>query len=145
MTIEIDKPIYNGSNPGKKCVGIADWRLRNEGAITQIKINQLYKTGPMKGKRIYPTLYFMPTEEVIQYPTQTVGNNTLLYIVPIDDMKPKKFDLTDPQHYQKEQTEIKSKVCHNCGSEDFWEHINGTMICRICHPPVGDLEKINTK
>lgn len=28
----------------------------------------------------------------------------------------------------------KPKVCHNCGSDDFWKNRAGEWICHICHP-----------
>lgn len=101
MTIEIHHPKYNGSN-GRKEVGLAEWRLKLEGVITQVKITQTYKRGKLKDKLIYPTLYCMPTEKIIKYPSQIVGNNTRVFIVPLDDFKPKTFDLKEPQYYEKQ-------------------------------------------
>jgi hypothetical protein len=111
MTIEISYAKYNGTN-GRKEVGIAAWRLPYEGVITQVRITQTYKKGKIKGKLIYPTLYCMPTEKIVKYPTQVVSNNTLLYIVPLDDFSPRKFDSGEPQHYQKAIAEkpVEAKV-----------------------------------
>lgn len=99
MTINIDYPLYNGSNPGKKCVGIAEWRILNEGAVTQFNILQTYKSGRMKGKRIYPYTYCIASSELAKYPVKVVSNNTRLRIVPIDDCYPKVFDKKESAYY----------------------------------------------
>lgn len=31
--------------------------------------------------------------------------------------------------------------CQICKETDWWEHIDGRFLCRVCHPPFGELEK----
>jgi len=100
VTIEIQRPMYFGSD-GIRKVGLAEFRLANEGAVTQVKITQCDKN-----KRLYyPNILCMKTADVIKYPTQMVGkmHKVKCYIVPIQDFQNKKFDLVAPQYYPKHQ------------------------------------------
>ena len=83
--IVIDKPIYNG-NVKKRCVGIADFRLRNESLDVDIKINHK----KVNGELVYPNLYTMNKYEIAKYPKQIIKNNIILYLVPIEDLKLKR-------------------------------------------------------
>lgn len=97
MTIEIESPIWNG---GKRCVGLAEYRLKNEGQVTQVRI--LYKN--KTGRYIYPTLLCKITEYIYKYPPKIVRNGVKVYIVPIEDFANQKFDLKERQHYEKTDT-----------------------------------------
>lgn len=82
--IYIKKPKYYGNNPHKRCVGLAEWRVRNEGVITYVKITQKDKDG----YDLYPNTLYMSSSEIGKYPindTEVLGQR--LFIVPIDDFK----------------------------------------------------------
>ena len=101
MTIEINKVVFYGAYGDRK-LGLADYRVANEGAITQVRITDTYKAGKNIGKLIYPTLLCMPTSEVIKYPTKVVGKShrVTVYLIPLRDFKHPKFDLKDEAYYE---------------------------------------------
>lgn len=80
--IIIHKPIWR-KDTGRRCVGIAEYRLRCEGTITEIEIDYTNK----EGERIYPNKFCIATEKVYWYPVRWAKNNVKLYIVPIEDLR----------------------------------------------------------
>ncbi len=82
--IIISKPVYNGDDPKNRMIGIAEYRLLNEGQIVQIKNNKKLKTGQF----VYPNIYEMSKHEISKYPRDTVGHNKVVcYMVPIRELK----------------------------------------------------------
>lgn len=82
--IIIKKLLYYGHDASNRKVGLADWRVRNEGAITIIRITERTKDGRL----MYPNDMYMATSEIAKYPIDeyTVPGQKL-YIVPIKDLK----------------------------------------------------------
>ena len=35
----------------------------------------------------------------------------------------------------------KLKPCRNCEETDYWQHIDGRILCGVCHPRIDGLEK----
>jgi hypothetical protein len=104
MTIDLFKPMYFGSH-GNRQIGIADYRVNQEGDIVQISIKDTYKGGKLEGKLIYPTLLCMPKSQVIKYPlepfvSKRTGHKVMLYKIPIADFQHQKFDLKEAQYYE---------------------------------------------
>lgn len=62
-----------------RSVGIASYRATDD---IQLKID--YRT--KNGKLLYPDTYIIKKEEIIKYPTK-MCKGTLLYIIPIDELK----------------------------------------------------------
>ena len=74
--LQIKSPIWASSS-----VGIAERAMGNQGVDLEITyINKL-------GYRLYPNTYHISREKIAQYPTQKVGSNTILRIVPIKDLE----------------------------------------------------------
>ena len=82
--IVIHKPKFYGNNPENRCIGLAEWRVRNEGVITQVKID--YKT---KDRRdLYPNVLYMSSSEIAKYPRNDREiPGQILYIIPLKDFK----------------------------------------------------------
>lgn len=80
--ITIHKPIWRKDN-GRRCVGLAEYRLRQEGAITEIEIDYINQ----EGNRIYPNKFHIKTDDVYWYPARWAKGNVKLFIVPIEDLK----------------------------------------------------------
>jgi hypothetical protein len=114
MTIPIHYVVYHGSKtPENREIGLAVYKVRMEGSITQVSITQEYKGGKLDGKKIYPTLYVMPTSEVVKYPVKPVGKTTKVdcYMIPLRDFQHQKFDLKEAQYYEAiKQSEKPKKV-----------------------------------
>ena len=68
---------------GKRCVGVADYRLRYESAKVKIEIDYITKKERM---RLYPNPLYIEKLKVVKYPVQYV-QDTKLYIIPIEDLK----------------------------------------------------------
>ena len=78
--LNIREPIWNG---GKKCVGIANFRIKGkEGIDVTVDYTDKY------GNKSCPATYYVNSIKLRQYPTQKVRGITL-YIIPIEDMEVK--------------------------------------------------------
>jgi len=77
--INIRAPIWNG---GKRCIGIADYRLPHENSIVEIAIGYTNK----EGMKIYPNKFYVDKAKLIKYPVMHV-KDTKLYIIPIADLE----------------------------------------------------------
>jgi len=77
--IEIYKPLFEGK--GERKIGIAEYRLKLEGAIVEINIT--YKT--KEGLRLYPDPLFMRKVDIVKYHTE-LASGTKVYVVPIAEL-----------------------------------------------------------
>lgn len=77
--IEIRTPIWNG---GKRCVGIAEWRLRGKEFVL-VRITYRNKNGEL----IYPGVYEISTMKLWSCPRQMMKNGVAVRVVPIEDMR----------------------------------------------------------
>ena len=81
VVYDIREPIWNG---GKRCVGLADFRLKRDSIVITISYKDKY------GVTLYPGKYFMTGIKARQYPTKeiTTARGTMkLYIIPIADFE----------------------------------------------------------
>lgn len=78
--IEIFKPIMR-ADTGRRCVGLAEFKLWREGEMVNVDITYKRKDG----SRIYPNPFQIPRSIVLRMPTQW-QKGVKLYIVPIDLM-----------------------------------------------------------
>lgn len=78
--IEIHTPIWNG---GKRCVGIAEYRLGTRS--TDIKITYKNKDGVP----IYPYTYTIETVTACKFPTMKLKCGINLRVIPIESLKVK--------------------------------------------------------
>lgn len=77
--IEIYKPLFEGK--GERKIGIAEYRLKLEGAIVEINIT--YKT--REGLRLYPDPFYARKVDIVRYPVE-LASGTKVYVVPIADL-----------------------------------------------------------
>ena len=80
MSIQIDKPIWNG---GRYCVGIAGYRVAL--GANDIEIMYKWKRGERAGQRKFPDVYTMTGKEMARYPIQ-VWKGVKLHIIPVEDL-----------------------------------------------------------
>jgi len=82
--IEIHEPIWR-KDTGKRCVGLAEFRLRAEGELTEVRITYRAKKD---GKLSYPNPFIVRTDRCYSYPSSWVGGgNVKVYWIPVEDMK----------------------------------------------------------
>jgi len=77
--IEIRKPLFEGK--GERKIGIAEYRLKLEGAIVEINIT--YRT--KEGLRLYPDPFYARKVDIVRYPVE-LASGTKVYVVPIADL-----------------------------------------------------------
>lgn len=78
---DIREPIWNG---GRRCVGLAEFRLKRDSIIITISYKDKY------GVKLYPDKYFMSCVKAKKYPTKEVSTARgmmKLFIIPIDDFE----------------------------------------------------------
>jgi hypothetical protein len=80
MSIQIDKPIWNG---GRYCVGIASYRVAL--GDNDIEIMYQWKKGERAGKRKFPDVYTITGKQIATYPIQ-VWKGVRLHIIPVNDL-----------------------------------------------------------
>ena len=76
--IQINAPIWNG---GKRCVGIAEYRIRVAEPFTVFEV--LYSD--RHNKRIYPQPFRIRTARLMAAPTQQVRGGMILRVVLLAD------------------------------------------------------------
>ncbi len=77
--IEINKPKFEGNR--ERRIGIAEYRLKLEGAVVEINIT--YRT--KEGLRLYPDPFYARKVDIVRYPVET-ASGTKVYVVPIADL-----------------------------------------------------------
>jgi len=77
--IEIYRPKWEGNQ--QRRIGIAEYRLKLEGAIVEINITYRNK----EGLRLYPDPFFMRKTDIFHYPVE-LASGTKVYVIPIADL-----------------------------------------------------------
>lgn len=77
ITFNIRKPIWGGRK-----VGLAKWRV-DRCDICEINLRYIENKS---GDKMFPKPLRIKAHEARKYPTQTVHNNVVLYIIPIADL-----------------------------------------------------------
>lgn len=129
--IEIEHPLYNYpfADGARKAVGVAEWRIALEDSVIQVKIKQLYHSRRSKkrpvptekdGSAIYPTIYCIRKSEIGKFPQEMAGDGkTVLRIIPLDAMYPKKFDIMAPQVYANRDPVVANAHNETCQGKLF--------------------------
>jgi hypothetical protein len=102
--ITIHKPMFNFKK--QRAVGLAAWRVANEGVITTVRIS--YRT--KDGERLYPNDLCMASSQIGSYPVEYINDNTAIYIVPIDDFKVVENEKNSNQKNLKENCETSPRL-----------------------------------
>jgi hypothetical protein len=77
--VEIKAPRWEG-NAKERVVGIAEYRMTEPNL--QIDLTYTRKDGT----RTYPDPFFIKTAKALKYPTQVVGGNVVLRLIPMKDL-----------------------------------------------------------
>lgn len=77
--IEIFKPKWEGNQ--QRRIGLAEYRLKLEGAIVEINITYKNK----EGLRLYPDPFYIRKTDILHYPVEN-ASGTKVYVIPIDDL-----------------------------------------------------------
>lgn len=79
IKIEIKKPIWNGLF-NKRCVGIADFRIKDD---LEIRISYKNRYGQLS----HPNPYRISKLKALTYPIQVINGGIRLHIIPLEDME----------------------------------------------------------
>jgi Zn-finger nucleic acid-binding protein len=136
--IEIYKPKWEGNSIRR--IGLAEYRLKLEGAIVEINITYRNK----EGLRLYPDPFYMRKVDIVggHYPVEN-ASGTKVYVIPIADLstsptlehKYVEYDQECPKckiaMRQNLHKKTVSYICPKCGEKSFIEWILGEEIQSI--------------
>lgn len=131
--IEIYRPKWEG-NEGRR-IGLAEYRLKYEGAVVEINITYKNK----EGLRLYPDPFYMRKVDIVKYPVE-MASGTKVYVIPIADLSPTSDCSTQYVPYE----------IHCCG-KSMRQKLNGIRVTYHCNkcgkqsPIEWEIEKVATE